>query len=238
VAVVEDMEPRRRCKPRVSRTPSFSSPSVGRPASRPSGGGSRPGSGSQVGSRPSSQPGRSRPNISPGGGARPLPSTGIKPIGGGSRPIASTRPDGGRRGGASTLPAIGAGVAAGAAIGNRIGDRQTNLPGLGDRRPSAGQVPAGERRTNCRTDQWPRRMRWYERPNLLPERTGIRFMMAGRTDARNSKRLARPSTKSAKTGMTGMTITTLVWRLVSGLGPGIGGADYLWDDYLRRRPSA
>jgi hypothetical protein len=87
-----------------------------------------------------------------------LPAGGNRP-GGGRRDIArlpSTRPDlGGRNGpgrgpGISTLPAVGAGAALGAGLANRVGDRQGSLPGLGDRRPGASQLPAnrtpGERR--------------------------------------------------------------------------------------------
>jgi tetratricopeptide (TPR) repeat protein len=86
-----------------------------------------------------------RPGVGgPGGGARP---------GAGDRPpiasnLPSTRPDlGGRPGvgnrpGGSNLPALGAGAAIGAGLANRAGDRQANLPGLGDRRPGAGQLPA------------------------------------------------------------------------------------------------
>jgi tetratricopeptide (TPR) repeat protein len=47
----------------------------------------------------------------------------------------------GRGPGISTLPAVGAG-AIGAGLANRIGDRPGSLPGLGDRRPGAGQLPA------------------------------------------------------------------------------------------------
>jgi tetratricopeptide (TPR) repeat protein len=49
------------------------------------------------------------------------------------------------------LPAVGAGAAIGAGLANRVGDRPgAGLPGLGDRGPGAGQLPArptiGERR--------------------------------------------------------------------------------------------
>jgi hypothetical protein len=74
--------------------------------------------------------------------------------------LPSTRPDIGRPGvggrpGRSNLPALGAGAAAGAALGagvaSRVGDRPSaTLPGMGDRRPGASQLPAnrsvGERR--------------------------------------------------------------------------------------------
>jgi tetratricopeptide (TPR) repeat protein len=56
--------------------------------------------------------------------------------------LPSTRPDIGGRPGISALPAAGLGAAAGAGLGNRIGDRPASLPGLGDRRPGAGQLPA------------------------------------------------------------------------------------------------
>src|SRR5262249_12602804 len=72
-----------------------------------------------------------RPNVGAGaGGGRP----------GGNRPstLPSTRPDIGGRPGIGTLPALGAGAIAGAGIANRVGDRQGNLPGLGER---PGQLP-------------------------------------------------------------------------------------------------
>jgi tetratricopeptide (TPR) repeat protein len=87
--------------------------------------------------------------------------------------LPSTRPDiGGRPGvgrgpGISTLPAIGAGVGAGA-IGDRIGDRPGTLPGLGDRRPSAGQLPA--RTPQQRRDDLRERLTGEGRPGQLPAR--------------------------------------------------------------------
>jgi len=39
------------------------------------------------------------------------------------------------------LPAVGAGAIAGAGLANRIGERPGTLPGLGDRRPGASQLP-------------------------------------------------------------------------------------------------
>jgi uncharacterized protein (TIGR03066 family) len=44
--------------------------------------------------------------------------------------------------GISTLPAAGAGAIAGAGLADRVGNRPATLPGLGDGRPSAGQLPA------------------------------------------------------------------------------------------------
>lgn len=65
------------------------------------------------------------------------------------------------------------GAVVGAGIANRIGDRPAaTLPGLGDRRPAIGQLPASERR-----DQLASRLRGdgprrdgIERPNHLPNR--------------------------------------------------------------------
>ena len=147
-----------------NRTPSFTQPGGGRPN-----GGNRP---TQL---PSTRPGGGRPDI----GSRPsqLPSTGGRP-GRGDRPqignLPSTRPDvGGRPGtggrpGISTLPAVGAGAAAGAGLANRIGDRPATLPGLGDRRPGASQLPA--RTPEQRRDALHDRLTGEGRPGQQPAR--------------------------------------------------------------------
>jgi tetratricopeptide (TPR) repeat protein len=61
----------------------------------------------------------------------------------GGRPDVGTRPGGGGNLGISNLPAAGLGAAAGAGIADRMNNRPAaTLPGLGDRRPGAGQLPA------------------------------------------------------------------------------------------------
>jgi hypothetical protein len=76
----------------------------------------------------------------------------------------------GDRPGISNLPAVGAGVALGAGLANRFGDRPAvTLPGLGDQRPRADQLPAnptiGERRDALRD-----RLEGEGRPEQLPAR--------------------------------------------------------------------
>ncbi len=142
-------------------------PSVGtgRPSQLPSTA-QRPG----IGTRPGV--GTGRPSQLPSG---LRPGTGTRPDIGTRPPIASTRPDGGRIGSGnrpSNLPALAGGAIVGAGIVDRIGDRPANLPGLGDRRASIGQLPANERR-----NQLSDRLRGeagirdgLERPSQLPER--------------------------------------------------------------------
>jgi tetratricopeptide (TPR) repeat protein len=133
-------------------------------------GGSRP----SIGGGPTQLPG-GRPNI--GAGPSQLPGGGVRP-GGGRQQIStlpSTRPDfGGRPGtgsrpGISTLPAVGAGAIAGAGLANRIGDRPGTLPGLGDRRPGASQLPAN-RTPEQRREALHDRLGGENRPGQQPAR--------------------------------------------------------------------
>jgi len=151
------------------RTPSFSQPS--RPAQQPAG---RPAQGPSIGSRPTQLP-AGRPDI----GSRPS-----QPLAGGARPggldrpqistLPSTRPDvGGRPGisnrpGISTLPAVGAGAVAGAGLANRVGERPATLPGLGEQRPGASQLPA--RTQDQRRDDLHNRLAGEARPGQEPAR--------------------------------------------------------------------
>jgi tetratricopeptide (TPR) repeat protein len=123
----------------INRTPSFSQPQFAtRPAqmpARPTAGlpSQLPANRPNIGSRPAQLPvGGARPGIGDGARISTLPST---------RPDIGGRPGVGRGPGISTLPALGAGAAIGAGVANRIGDRQGSLPGVGDRRPGAGQLP-------------------------------------------------------------------------------------------------
>jgi tetratricopeptide (TPR) repeat protein len=63
------------------------------------------------------------------------------------------------------LPAVGAGAAVGAGLANRAG----TLPGLGDRRPGAGQLPAN-RTPEQRRDALHDRLSGANRPSQLPAR--------------------------------------------------------------------
>jgi tetratricopeptide (TPR) repeat protein len=101
------------------------------------------------------------PSTRPGTGTRP-------PI---ASTLPSTRPDGGRLASGSRpsqLPALGAGAALGAGIANRVGDRPTTLPGLGDR-PSISQLPAGQRRDQLH-DRLAGDGGFRDRPTQLPQR--------------------------------------------------------------------
>jgi tetratricopeptide (TPR) repeat protein len=88
--------------------------------------------------------------------------------------LPSTRPDlGGRAGiagrpGISTLPALGAGAAIGSGLANRVGEHPGTLPGLGDRRPGASQLPS--RTPEQRRDGLRERLTGAERPSQLPTR--------------------------------------------------------------------
>lgn len=134
-----------------NRTPSFSPPAGGRPGGTPgAGSGLTPGSRPSIGTRPA-QPGGNRPQI-------------------GNLP--STRPDiGGRPGGArpSQLPAVGIGAGAGAGLANHVGNgnRPGTLPGMGDRRPGASQLP--NRTPEQRRDALQSRLSG-ERPGQQPAR--------------------------------------------------------------------
>lgn len=146
----------------ANRTPSFSQPGGARPSQLPS---NRPGMAGGVGSRPSIG---SRPSQLPGNGARPG-------IGGGQiSTLPSTRPDFGSRTGAgrgpgiSTLPAFGAGAAAGAGLAGRVGDRAGNLPGLGDRGAHVSQPIA--RSPGQRLADLQGRLNGPARPSQLPAR--------------------------------------------------------------------
>ncbi|MFL5245957.1 MAG: tetratricopeptide repeat protein [Gemmataceae bacterium] len=66
------------------------------------------------------------------------------------------------------MPALGAGVAAGAGLGNRVGERPATLPGLGDQRPGASQLPA--RTPGQRRDDLHNRLAGEARPDQGPAR--------------------------------------------------------------------
>ncbi|MBX3437672.1 MAG: hypothetical protein KF861_09290 [Planctomycetaceae bacterium] len=137
------------------------------------------------------------------------------------------------------MPAVGAGIGAGAALGNRVGERPSTLPGLGDRRPGASQLPADrtpQQRRDALQDRLSgeSRLDGAERPGQLPNRDWDQVRndwQQNRDDIREDWQQHRDE---ARNDWQNWFDDHYGWYggWYGGYAPGYWGRwDYLWDNY-------